>query len=213
MVCSKPNAYGSNDSDVKYVRDASTDDSIGQSSLKSKKSIIRRLKKDKVWIELNTEYEQSLGVEAEDGQILLALETDAESAVAALESDDVDEASYQQGLDILKQFAEKIKRWQAPVQDGGFRSGATTDLEMHISRLLKAFTVDAKTSLEDPQTDTSSRSTALSTLESIIPIAKLSSHSKKCMQEASDLLTVWSDKDKVSSFFFCRRHHNAGPTE
>ncbi len=204
LIGPSPQAGGSTDADVQYLRDKATGGGLALSSLAAKKAIARRLKKVQAWTAMAAEYDDTAGVTKEEGPKLLTLE-----ATARALADKMDAALGQGtgtleegGIDIgaamagpLEKFAGHIRTWQT-----NLRAGATIDLEGQILRVVKHLVSAARGTLEAPGSDVNARSTALKRVESLGPLLKLCSTpaAADLIKEALDINIAWADQDRMS---------------
>ena len=183
--------YGGSDEDVSYIRDSGTTGTISESSIKIKRSLSERLKKEP-WNTIMDNYEKVKGPSEVHGPIMLDLQHKAQELLD-IECEDQDLV-----LDLFKKFAASIKEWQA---DLNVRGVGTKHVEEVVLKVVRFVYTAHRAALESDQTPQAMRTDALAKVHLMLPVLKLFStkEGKDLLQQASDLSATWGDKDKLTA--------------
>ena len=191
LLSPKPNIFGSDTEDVAWLRDAGTTGTLNDSTIKAKKSILKRIQRSPFSL-LVTEFRKTESVVAEYGSTMV----DLESRLQVLKEADFEDED--EPIEILEKFVTNIKSWQKDL-----RKGATDDIETLVLDLLthKVSSISDRLVAEKSP---AKRALLVKSLEQVSPILKLLGPSlargmQDTLQRAMNLKETWSAKDQAAS--------------
>lgn len=202
LLSPRPQALQSAAADVDWILDRTTLEQMGtisESSLRVKKSVVKRLKKGEFWKQMCNDYDEIAGAYAAHGQGVLKLEKDVLNLSQAWQDTAAEQnpkALEEAFGGILKSVAESISTWREDL-----RSGATVDLEVALLNLMRTVVGTRRGVLETSQ-DVDLRSAALNGLraiDSVLPLLVAKGNTvSEFQQEVGGLLAAWAEKAKVA---------------
>lgn len=186
LLSPKPGLFSSTPADVAFIRDVGTAGTISDTTIKNKKSIVKRLQR-KPFSTLVDNYRKSEAVLLEYGPVMAEIESQTLELKAA---DFEDEEA---GAEILKKFVVGIAQWRKDL-----RKGATDDVEKVVLELLQHKIAKLSKELET-SSEVSRRLRALRALEKFPIILKLfeSKNGVDTLQKAMNLRDTWAAKDQL----------------
>jgi hypothetical protein len=197
----KPGAFGSTDEHVGYLRDTLTEGSVLTSDLRTRKALVRKLRRTKTWVALYDLYDSKKGAESEHGPAMLELEKSLNDLCLQASRGQSEEGEGEgdfgeflgKAKELVRTFSKSIVVWR-----NSLRPGATDDVDAACTSVIGRIVTHAKAALAAGGSD---RTEGLQMLDLVSPVLKLVKNDSglKLLQEVCDLTTAWRSKDKVAS--------------